>query len=498
MSFPTLTLLIALPALTAVFLRDSERKRLESARVRGIAAGALTLTLLLALAVVFGSDQGSGPPAVEFVGGWAGLRAGPRLAVDAIVLPLLPVTVVLAMAGILGTSRRESTARHARAVLATCSGTLLLQCAADLDTFVVGWFASLLPSWFHARANALEDPRERGPLRILTVYLGLASLPLSLAAISLHVTSASGAELGSVVLHAQRSVTLAPRTQEWILLLLGVTALARKGMVPLHSWVPHLAERGSVALTTQLLGAHAGVLLLLRVAIPLLPDASRSVMALITGAAVVSASYGALMALGQQRSLRRCLGWVAMSQSSLILVGVATMNEQGLAGALLQCVGFSLAFAGVMWAAHFVEVRTGTMDLKRLGGLVGRMPLASGLFFLAAAALVGLPGSIGFVADELLVHAALATRPWVAIPVLLATGLNAISLYRAYTATFLGRPKGRARLAGPLPVKELVGRERWLLMALLALMVVGGVAPSVLLGARAAAVTALSAAASTP
>lgn len=186
MSFPTLTLLIALPALTAVFLRDSERKRLESARVRGIAAGALTLTLLLALAVVFGSDQGSGPPAVEFVGGWAGLRAGPRLAVDAIVLPLLPVTVVLAMAGILGTSRRESTARHARAVLATCSGTLLLQCAADLDTFVVGWFASLLPSWFHARANALEDPRERGPLRILTVYLGLASLPLSLAAISLH------------------------------------------------------------------------------------------------------------------------------------------------------------------------------------------------------------------------------------------------------------------------------------------------------------------------
>src|SRR5690606_8933303 len=298
MSFPTLTLLIALPALTAVFLRDSERKRLESARVRGIAAGALTLTLLLALAVVFGSDQGSGPPAVEFVGGWAGLRAGPRLAVDAIVLPLLPVTVALAMAGILGTARRESTARHARAVLATCSGTLLLQCAADLDTFVVGWFASLLPSWFHARANALEDPRERGPLRILTVYLGLASLPLSLAAISLHVTSASGAELGSVVLHAQRSVTLAPRTQEWILLLLGVTALARKGMVPLHSWVPHLAERGSVALTTQLLGAHAGVLLLLRVAIPLLPDASRSVMALITGAAVVSASYGALMALG--------------------------------------------------------------------------------------------------------------------------------------------------------------------------------------------------------
>src|SRR5690606_41529481 len=70
-------------------------------------------------------------------------------------------------------------------------------------SFVVGWFASLLPSWFHARANALEDPRERGPLRILTVYLGLASLPLSLAAISLHVTSASGAELGSVVLHAQ-------------------------------------------------------------------------------------------------------------------------------------------------------------------------------------------------------------------------------------------------------------------------------------------------------
>lgn len=490
MSFPTLTLLIALPALTAVFLRDSERKRLESARVRGIAAGALTLTLLLALAVVFGSDQGSGPPAVEFVGGWAGLRAGPRLAVDAIVLPLLPVTVVLAMAGILGTSRRESTARHARAVLATCSGTLLLQCAADLDTFVVGWFASLLPSWFHARANALEDPRERGPLRILTVYLGLASLPLSLAAISLHVTSASGAELGSVVLHAQRSVTLAPRTQEWILLLLGVTALARKGMVPLHSWVPAFVERGSVGVMTVLLGAHAGVLLLLRVALPLLPDASRLSTAFVAGAAVASALYGAVLAFGQT-NLRRTLGFVAVSQSSLILVGVTTLNQEGVSGALLQAVGFSLAFAGAAWCAHWIELRTGTADLEKLGGLVAGAPRAAGAFFLCAAALVGLPGSVGFVADELLIHGSLTARPVTAALLLLATALNAITLFRAYVAVFLGRPKGRPHRAGSAPTLDLLPRERWSVWALVALILMAGLFPGSLLELRERGVAAL-------
>ena len=136
-------------------------------------------------------------------------------------------------------------------------------------------------------------------------------------------------------------------------------------------------------------------------------------------------------------------------------------------------------------------VRAGTADMTRLGGLVGRMPVAAGLFFVAAAALVGLPGSMGFVADELLMHAALSTRPWIVAPVLLATGLNAITLYRAYTSTFLGRPRGRSRLDGPLPVTELAQRERWALVGLLALTVAGGVFPQFLLGLRKAGVSAL-------
>lgn len=493
MTLPLLTPMVALPVVVAALLRDVDEgaSAPRSHRVRTAAAAALLVSLALALNAVRAFDlEHAGPQGVELVLGWLGLSTGPRLAVDSIVLPMLPVTVLLALAGIVGTPSRAATTQHTRAVLLACSGTLLMQCAADLDTFVVGWCASLLPAWFSARSRKGLNRGARGSARVLAVYLGLGALPLVVAAAVLHVASANGGTMGSVLLYAQKSVQLDPDTQEWVLLLLGVAALARKGMVPLHSWVPRLAERGSVALTTQLLGAHAGVLLLLRVAMPLLPAASRAVMVLIAGAAVLSASYGALMALGQ-RNLRRCLGWVAMSQSSLILLGVTTLNEHGLAGALLQCVGFSLAFAGVLWGAYFVEVRAGTADMTRLGGLVGRMPVAAGLFFVAAAALVGLPGSMGFVADELLMHAALSTRPWIVAPVLLATGLNAITLYRAYTSTFLGRPRGRGRLDGPLPVTELAQRERWALVGLLALAVAGGVFPQFLLGLREAGVSAL-------
>lgn len=501
MSFPTLTTMIAVPAVAGLALPVARGERSAVfGGARALSAGALVVSLALAVhAVLAFHPELAGAQESELVLGWLGLRTGPRLAVDAIVLPLLPTTLLLALAGVVGvphTAARgapRSTAAGARlyrAVLLTCSATLLLQCAADLDTFVVGWITSLLPGWFLLRPEGDEPDHARGLRRLLGIYFALGTLPLLAASALLHLASAKGGPIGPVLLYAQRSLGLGTHAQEWILMLLGVSVVARKGMFPLHSWVPALIERGSVAVGTQILGAHAGVLLLLRLALPLLPDASRLSMWFIAGAAFVSALHGALAALGEP-NLRRTLGLVAVSQSSLILAGVTTMNQAGVAGALLQCVGFSLALAGVSWAAHFIEVRTGTLDMTRLGGLAGRAPRAAGLFFVCAAGLVGLPGSIGFVSDDLLIHGTLAARPAAAALLVAATALNAITLYRAYVSTFLGRPKGRERRLGPLPIPDLVPREHWLLVGLLVLMVSGGIFPGVLLGLREHGISAL-------
>jgi NADH-quinone oxidoreductase subunit M len=501
MTFPALATMIALPALAALSLPDARGETGPSLlRARALAVGALASSLAIAVhAVLAFHPELAGAQESEFLFGWLGLRTGPRLAVDAIVLPLLPTTLVLALAGILGAPRTvvhgalRSTAagpRLYRAVLLTCSATLLLQCAADLDTFVVGWVASLLPGWFLLRPESDEPDRARGLRRLLGIYFALGTAPLLVATGLLHLASAKGGPMGPVLLYAQKSLGLSTPAQEWILVLLGLSVVARKGMFPLHSWVPALVERGSVAVGTQILGAHAGVLLLLRLALPLLPEASRVSMWLIAGAAFVSALHGATAALGE-RNLRRTLGLVAVSQSSLILAGVTTMNPAGVSGALLQCIGFSLALAGVLWAAHFVEVRTGTLDMGRLGGLAGKAPLAAGLFLVCAAALVGLPGSIGFVSDDLLIHGVLTARPAGVLLLLGATALNAITLFRAYVSTFLGRPRGRERTLGPVPIPDLLPRERWLLVGLLVLMVGGGTFPGVLLDLRAHGVSVL-------
>lgn len=498
MTFPVLTTLVSLPLVGAALLRErSSRCDVLSGSERVLAACALLGSLVCALLATWSFDQNlPGAQEVEFVLGAFGFPSGPRLAVDAIALPLLLTTITLGLFAVLGTPRAAlnpaapSPRRQLRALLATVSATLLLECAADLDTFVVGWCLSLLPGWLLLRPRTGDATAPRGLRRMLGFYFACSTAPLLLAALLLHFADAKNGAFGSVVLYARPSVRLDSRTQEGILLLLGLSALSRKGMVPLHSWVPAFVERGSVGVMTVLLGAHAGVLLLLRVALPLLPDASRLSTAFVAGAAVASALYGAVLAFGQT-NLRRTLGFVAVSQSSLILVGVTTLNQEGVSGALLQAVGFSLAFAGAAWCAHWIELRTGTADLEKLGGLVAGAPRAAGAFFLCAAALVGLPGSVGFVADELLIHGSLTARPVTAALLLLATALNAITLFRAYVAVFLGRPKGRPHRAGSAPTLDLLPRERWSVWALVALILMAGLFPGSLLELRERGVAAL-------
>jgi len=471
-----LTAIIAIPALAAPLVLRLREEQL--AHRAAVAAAALPLATALLVALQFEpSSTRIQFPELMHTDPSAGGVITPFLAVDGMAALLLPLSTLVTFAVLVAAPRAAMQQRQMAAVLLGSATTSTLQCATDLDSFVFAWLLSLAASYLAFDDEAHHE--ERRVRRAFTLYVVGGSLPLIIGAVLLHGFTQHTLNVTSLV-YEGRGPDLTPFQTEILCSLFLLTIFARKGLFPLHSWLPLLVADGPIGVVVQLLGAHASLLLLVRVVVPLLPPGGGSALSILCTAGLFSAIYASLVAFAQ-RDLRSMTGYIAMAQSSLIFVGLASATDQSIAGALLTCVGFGVSIAGLLCVVRALRARIGTTDLALLGGLVGKAPVMTAMFLLFASTLCAIPGSIGFAAEDLLLHGVLDHHPVIAALLLIAAALNAITLYRAFCGAFLGRPRLRGRSQGPAPVRDLLVRERVAVFGLAAVLFIGGLAPSMLL-----------------
>jgi NADH-quinone oxidoreductase subunit M len=108
-------------------------------------------------------------------------------------------------------------------------------------------------------------------------------------------------------------------------------------------------------------------------------------------------------------------------------------------------------------------------------GLAGHAPRLAIFFIIFGLALVGLPGTLSFCSQDLLIHGTLVSHPLTGLLLPVATAMNAISVFRLFVRLFLGKRKtGFTITADALP------RERWILTAGVLFVVLGGLFPKTL------------------
>ncbi|AKT36741.1 complex I subunit 4 family protein [Chondromyces crocatus] len=464
-----LSALILSPLLGALLVARAPRR--ESAFQRAVVASAVTLLLAFVPLLLFreGRVEALGPR-LPFV------RAGLHLGLDGYSVVLPPLVAGMQLALLVAGRRAVLDRQKLGAMLVTASATLAVLCARDLALFGVAWVATLLPG---ERLIAKQESRDPLLRRTYRIFLFGGSAPLLLG-IGL-IAWLAGRQGGSAIfdLDELQRVGLPAGWQPVIFALLGMAVLMRRAAVPFHGWLPVLLERGPLGVALLLAQAQVGIHLLLRVAVPLLPEGCSVGMPLIAALGLVSLLHGAVLAL-VQTDLRRMLGYLISSQKGMVLLGVASMTHESVSGALLQGIGSVIALTGLAIVVWAVESRTGTADMRQLGGLVIRMPRTAAFFFLLGCAGIGFPGALTFVSEDLLIHGVLHAHPLLAALMLLSTAINGITLFRAFQRTFLG-PAPRDRHA---TVEALLLRERAVLLALLCLTVALGVAPSGLLSLR--------------
>lgn len=243
--------------------------------------------------------------------------------------------------------------------------------------------------------------------------------------------------------------------------------LVRSGIAPFHCWMTDLFEHATfgtaLLFVTPIVGAYAAVRLVLPIAPPGMLH-SIGLMSLFT------AVYASGMAL-VQREARRFFCYLFLSHSALVLVGLEIVTPMALTGALCVWLSVGMALGGFGLTLRALEARCGRLSLTRFHGLYEHTPGLAVCFLLTGLASVGFPGTVGYVGTELLVDGAVEAYPYTGVAVVIAGALNGIALVKAYFTLFTG-----TRYVSTVSLAILL-RERFAVLLLAALIIVGGLYP---------------------
>jgi NADH-quinone oxidoreductase subunit M len=352
--------------------------------------------------------------------------------------------------------RRDSEAGTIAGLLVLLGSTLLAYSTGNLFAFLAAWILSIIP---FLSATGLRSRKWRPVVGLLSSSVAIA---LAIGFIVVRTGTFSISHL-----QGQSPGGLA------VFSLLIVAAVFRKGIIPAQAWVADAAESGSLIPTALLLNGHFGALLVVKLIVPLFPEMDR-LFPVLSYLALATAIFVAIRALAEN-SPRRLLAFLALSQSACILSGLESRTAEGVTGALVHWIVVTVSTVGLFGVLRLLEVRFGE-NLSASGhlGLAEHAPRLAVSFAVLGLALVGLPGTLGFCSQDLLISGTLTTHPLIGLLLPIATAMNAVSFFRLFSRLFLGRHRtGFTVMADALP------RERWILAGIVLFVVLGGLFPNV-------------------
>jgi len=443
-SFPFLTAVLLLPLAASVFIwlvRDSRQ-------ARWVALGATLADLLLTLMMLWRFDPSNqGFQFIEHMTWIPTLHISYLIGVDGISILFLPLTQLLFIGVIVASwsNVRAMPQLYFSLLLLLQVVTLGIFCALDTMLFFLFWEMTLLPLYFLISLWGIGPNRRYAALNY-TLFMLAGGVPLLfgllLLAFNHAAVTGTGIPEGLAFSYLQLFKTAVPEGAQTLIFLLLLAGFAVKTpLIPLHTWLPVVAQEGPVAILALLTGLKLGAYGLLRFVVPLAPQAALKFHWLLAGLGVVGILYGAVLAV-RQTNLRRMLAFSSISHVGLVILGIASFSIQGIQGALFQLLNFTLIAGGICLLAGFLHHRIGSTDVLHLGGAAKSMPLLAGFFLLFGLAGMGVPGTSGFPAEFLILVSAITTHTGAGLAALFGLVLGAGYFLRIYRQAFLGPVNG--------------------------------------------------------
>jgi len=434
---------VAAPLIGAALLRFTER-RIDP---RLVAIGAIAASLAAAVTLAAWWHLGDGRPA-RF---GHRLAAGDLVLVDGLTALLLPYVAVVDLAIVLVAPRRAFAAAGVRRLLTGAAVTFATFVTAHPAALAVLWVVSITATWSTIRSTV----GGRATARVYGRMMGLALICMV---------------VGTTLLVADPPWLAGSGTRGaaggW---LVALAVMIRKGLIPFHSWYPAVFSGASLAtslvVTMPQVATYTAARLLVGHA-----DGVPHELVLLANAALVTAAYGAALAV-VQRDVRGLVGMLAMSQSAMVFAGLAGTVPTELCGALAVWVSSGLALTGIGLVTWALESRGGRISIETLQGRFADAPALAAFFLLFGLAVLGFPGTLSFVADDLIIAGSLDDHVHAGILVIVTTVFAAVAVMRGWFRIFGGAVTIDA------PRHAILPRERIAFLGLLAILFGLGLRP---------------------
>ena len=366
-----------------------------------------------------------------------------------------------------------------------CLGVFL---ALDLVLFFLFFEVVLIPMYFLIGKWGHENRKYAATKFFLFTMLGSALMLVGMLVLALLTARETGNAVTFNVLELANTAGELPTiTARWIFLSFVLAFAVKVPLFPVHTWLPdahtEAPTAGSVILAGVLL--KLGTYGLVRFGLYLFPEASRYFAPLLFTLGVIGILYGAVVAT-MQRDLKRLVAYSSVAHLGFIVLGIFSINTEGIEGGLLQMVNHGLSTGALFLLVGFIYERRHTRQISEMIGLQKAAPVLAAVFTVVMLSSVGLPGLNGFVGEFLILAGAFVAHRWWAVVAAAGVILAALYLLWAYQRVFHGTPD-----ADNKSMPDLNWQEKLVMVPLVGLIVFLGVYPKPVIERMEPAVNAL-------
>jgi NADH-quinone oxidoreductase subunit M len=440
--FPWLTTLGALPLVGSVVVASLPRTRVLLAKQVALGVSLVVLALTVVLALQFDPNAKSQFQFAETHQWIPQFGVSYAVGIDGIALVLIALATVLTPICILASWHDADGARRS---VGTYFALFLL-----LETFMIGVFAATDVFLFYVFFEAMLIPmyfiigsyggaqRSYAAVKFL-LYSLFGGLLMLAAVIGLFVVSDGGNQ--AFLFENLLGLDIAPNTERLLFLGFFVAFAIKAPLWPVHTWLPDAAAESPPGGAVLLVGVldKVGTFGMIRLCLPLFPDASRWAAPVVIALAVIGILYGALVAIGQT-DIKRLIAYTSISHFGFITLGIFALTTTASSGSTLYMFNHGFSTAALFLIAGFMISRRGSRLIADYGGVQRVAPVLAGTFLVAGLSSLALPGLSSFISEFLVL---VGTFPRYQVAAVLATlGIILASVYilLMYQRTMTGEP----------------------------------------------------------
>jgi NADH-quinone oxidoreductase subunit M len=379
-----------------------------------------------------------------------------HVGIDGISMLMIILTTFLVPVIILSSFKKDYTNPSVFYSLILIMQMALVGVFVSLDGFLfyVFWELALLPIYFICLLWGGDD-RARITFKFFVYTLAGSLIMLGgLIYLYLHTAGRHSFSIDALYQAGQHMDTL---HQGYVFWAMFIAFAVKMPVFPFHTWQPDTYTTAPTQGTMLLSGImlKMGTYAVIRWILPMVPlgvDAWGHTAIVLSVIGIVYASCIAIV----QKDFKRLIAYSSIAHVGLISAGILASNIEGVQGALIQMLSHGVNVIGLFFIVDIIQTRTGTRELKSLGGIRNVDPKFAVLFLIVLLGSVALPLTNGFIGEFLLLNGVYQYSAGIAAFAGLSVILGAVYMLRSYQSIMLGNTVLQTETFAPLEASEKI------------------------------------------